>query len=222
MTEINSAVMVISNTSAVKVWQDYVVNTFKGNDGEDDNSLLKELFFVQLIFPIGCNYDEVDSHWNLQTHKQYVDKMLSTKINKSLGGSYGFRIRCSYGIDQFEAVVEKLVSKPNSKSAVCNLLHPAGSSIETSAGMTRVACLAFVQLLIRDNLLTMVATFRSQNAVNSHGNFIGLHKLHKGFVEALNSRNVQVSLGELRVHVNAAHVYERDFDLAESLISNDV
>ncbi len=207
----------IESNSLVDGWTRYVSHVHNGTMGADDGQPIREQFGVTIYFTPDADFGAVDPLMNMDLQTQYVNKVLSTEIDKKLGGSYGYRIRKTYGIDQFEVMAEQLSQRPDSKSACCNLLHPRGWEGEIKAGMKRMACLTYVQALIRDEQLHFFAQFRSQNAWNSHGNFKGLYELQRLMLSRLEERGLKVNRGGLTVTIAAAHLYEPDFKGAEQI-----
>jgi len=207
----------IEGNSLQDVWKEYVKYVYHGSQGQDGAEMIREQFLVNVCFHPKADFTGLDPAMDINQQRQYVKKILTTELDPVLGGSYGYRIRKAYGIDQLEALLNKLLEKPESKAACVNLLHPVDAVMEREAGMQRMACLVNFQALMRDGMLHLIANFRSQNAWNSHGNFVGLHELHQQIVQKLSERGVSVSPGSLFVHIVAAHLYERDFVKAAAL-----
>lgn len=205
------------------VWSKYVVRTFLGSDGRDGDVMVKERFGVRLSFPGDADMDVLHPEMDPKRDEMYVRKMLGTTVEEALGGSYGRRMSLQYRdnegrpIDQLAWIVDRLIAKPESKNACANLLHPLTSSIERDEGMKRTACLISIQGLIRDDQFVLLANFRSQDAVGSHGNFRGLRQIQDKLLGQFRGHGVEVTRGQLYVHVAVAHVYERDFELARRL-----
>jgi thymidylate synthase len=198
-------------------WARYVATVYAGTEGWDGTDQIRERFGITITFFKATDFALAHPAMNLALQQQYTNKLLTDHIDEELGGSYGYRLTKSYGMDQVQMMVERLADRPESKSACANLLHPQSSEFERSAGMKRTACLAFIQALVRNGQLNLLGTFRSQNAVNSHGNFRGLHELHVQLTRRLVKTGLNVERGDLVVHVNAAHVFEKDFPLASDL-----
>ena len=207
----------IEGDSHKDMWQEYVRRVNNGPEGRDGEEAIRELFWVKLCFKPGTDFITIHPAMNQLVRHQYVRKVLTTDLDPALGGSYGYRLRRSYGLDQLDELVHRLVTKPESKAACANLLHPVSSAIERDAGMQRMACLTNVQALIRQGALHLNAHFRSQNAWNSHGNFQGLHELHSSLLTQLLEHDVHLELGALVVTIVAAHLYEQDFPKATAL-----
>jgi thymidylate synthase len=211
-------VTLIQGNCMANLWQQYVKFVFEGIPGIDDDLEIRECFLVTLYFEKGSDFEQVHPAMDLTKQQLYVEKLLSSEVHTVLGDSYGYRLRYSYGLDQVEAMVNRLVTKPESKAVCANLLHPIQSLIEQSVSMQRVACMTNMQVLLRENALNLIAHFRSQNAWNSHGNFKALHIWHKNFLNQLHKSGVEAELGSIAVVINAAHIYKCDFEKAASLI----
>lgn len=207
----------IEGNSLQDVWKQYVNCVYHGSQGQDGAEAIREKFLVNVCFSPNADFARLDPAMDIKQQRQYVKKLLTTELDPVLGGSYGYRIKKSYGVDQMEALLKKLLEKPESKAACVNLLHPVDAAIERDAGMQRMACMVNFQVLMRDEMLHLIANFRSQNAWNSHGNFVGLHELHQQIVQKLSEQGVGVGPGSLIIHVVAAHLYERDFAKAAAL-----
>jgi thymidylate synthase len=205
------------------VWPRYVAHTWRGLEGADGEEPVRERFGVRLVFGPSADLDRLHPAMDPVRDARYLRKLLTMEIDPSLGGSYGLRLRGYYRdsdgrlIDQIEFMVDRLCEKPESKAAAANLLHPPASDLETGNGMRRMACLTSLQALLRGDELHLVATFRSQDAVGSHGNFRALRELQREMLGRLEARGRHVRMGQLCVNVTAAHVYGRDFSLAEGI-----
>ena len=180
--------MTIGGNSMADVWKRYVKFVLDGEAGVDEGVEMRERFWVALRFDPEADFNTAHPMMDLSQQQQYVEKLLSVEIDTALGGSYGYRLQRSYDVDQISGIVSKLISKPESKAACANLLHPLQSRIEQDAGMKRTACLTNVQAILRNKRLSLTAHFRSQNAWNSHGNFKALHILHENLLTKVRER----------------------------------
>ena len=105
----------IEGNSLRCVWTEYVRHVSSGTEGHDDNLPIREQFWVKLCFAPGTDFADLHPAMDRAQQAQYVRKVLTTELDPQLGGSYGYRLRCSYGVDQIEALVNKLATKPESK-----------------------------------------------------------------------------------------------------------
>jgi thymidylate synthase len=205
--------------SIVDGWTSYVSSVFNNSTmGMDDDQQIREQFGVSIYFSPDADFDSIHPLMDMARQTQYVRKILSTKIDKELGGSYGYRIFVNPYGNQFETAVEQLIKRPESKSVIINLLHPLEWERKIQPNIKRMACLTHIQALIRDGQLHFFAQFRSQNVWNSHGNFKGLYELQHMMLARLEERGLKVNRGGLTVDITAAHIYEFDFKVAERLL----
>ena len=120
--------------------------------------------------------------------------------------TYGERIYCKNGIDQFEWLVERLKRKPETKSATISLLNEGDDD-------PNLPCLNIIDAKIREGQLNIQFFFRSQNIVGrQYANLLSLAK----FQDKLSAR-LSVDNGFLAGYVASAHVYKYDLDFAKSI-----
>ncbi len=112
----------------------------------------------------------------------------------------------------------QLIQRPESKSAIINLLHPLEWEQKIQSTINRMACLTQIQVLIRDGQLHLFAHFRSQNVWHAHGNFKALYALQGLMRSRLNEKGFKVNQGGLTITIVAAHLYEPDFKQAEEIV----
>ncbi|WP_270933286.1 thymidylate synthase [Falsiroseomonas oryzae] len=121
--------------------------------------------------------------------------------------TYGQRIFDMDGVDQLDWMVERLLRKPDTKSATINLLV-TGS---TAAGLP---CLTTLDAKIRRGQLDLQFFFRSQNIFGrQYANLAALARLQSDLARRCNTVS-----GVLRGYVASAHIYAFDIDDARKLI----
>lgn len=226
-THDHSHFRVITGNRLTHIWREYNRFVMNGSLGHDAEIPIRERFWVTLHLPRNTDYETHDvPQMDLSIVPDFIFKMFRTE-KSPMGDSYGFRIHTVYRLDQLDVMVDKLGQKPESKGAICNLLHPLPCFLEQESGMKmeRTACLANLQALIRPehengpNHLHLTAHFRSQNAWRSHGNFIAIRRWHEHLLNRLNKKypETRAELGDLVVRVTAAHVYQPNWESALSL-----
>ena len=139
----------------------------------------------------------------------YTKKMFSMEIIDELNSTYGDRFFNNLGIDQFQLASEKLLENPWAKSCFIPLVIPNDPG-------PRIPCLSAIQVALRENSVTIYATFRSQNAFRAYGNFFGLRAIQKRFSEKLKR-----PCGRIYFFVNFPHIYKSDFDRAVEIVNNE-
>lgn len=117
--------------------------------------------------------------------------------------TYGERIYDMAGVDQFEWLVERLLAKPDTKSATINLLVPGSTAAS-------LPCLTTLDAKIRRGNLELQFFFRSQNIFGrQYANLEALARLQGDL-----ARRCGAEIGMLRGYVASAHIY--DFDIAQA------
>lgn len=211
---------IIQGNIMADVWAEYVGLVLTGTKGFDENIELRERFFVELVFSPDADGSPIDwytDHPEMDVSQQplYLDKMFNINPNNKFGGSYGYRIRKSYGVDQMALAADRIISKPESKAIIVNLLHPLSSEMERKVNMTRCACMSNMQAIVRDNKIHLGVQFRSQNVWNSHANFKSIHEWHKELLKMVHERGGNhLELGNVVIFINAAHIYFFNFEQA--------
>lgn len=122
--------------------------------------------------------------------------------------TYGERIYDMAGVDQFEWLVERLLSKPDTKSATINLLVPGSTAAS-------LPCLTTLDAKIRGGKLDLQFFFRSQNIFGrQYANLEALARLQCDL-----ARRCGAEMGTLRGYVASAHIYDFDVAAARELAS---
>jgi thymidylate synthase len=190
-------------------WVNYCKAVFEqGSDFYDESEKIKELLDVFLIFE---SFDPNDPIFQKFTDSKltelYRRKMVSQEIIPELGVSYGKRLYNQMGIDQVKWLTDRLKRKPETKAATISLLLPEDPG-------PRIPCLAVVDVKIRAGKVNLTCFYRSQNASRGYGNFIGIHDLHQKIAGELS-----LPLGEMKIFISSAHIYEKDFPFITDLIA---
>ncbi|NJP09889.1 MAG: thymidylate synthase [Leptolyngbyaceae cyanobacterium RU_5_1] len=130
--------------------------------------------------------------------------------------TYGQRLRSSFGQDQIEQVIRKLINEIDAASAVMSLWrvedHDAGGS----------PCLNHIWLRVVDNELSLTAVFRSNDMFSAWpANAIGLRALQAHIRDSIADRShYNLRLGPLITISQSAHIYDDCWENADRLIAN--
>jgi thymidylate synthase len=123
--------------------------------------------------------------------------------------TYGACIYDHSGVDQFEWMIERLLTKNETKSATICLLTPGNQS-------ANLPCLTTIDAKIRNEKLVLQFFFRSQNIFGrQYANLLALARLQNDL-----SDRCSVGIGSLKGYIASAHMYEYDFSDAQLLISS--
>jgi thymidylate synthase len=113
--------------------------------------------------------------------------------------SYGWRFYDYYGKDQHQWVIEKLSTKPESKSATVTMLMP-------NEDASYVPCVSQLDFKIRNESLVLTASCRSLDfGKKALANMYALTYWMKSIADALVLKKTQLVL-----HVISAHIYRKD------------
>lgn len=123
--------------------------------------------------------------------------------------TYGARIYDICGTDQFEWLVERLNSKPETKSATIGLLIPGERSLQP--------CLTTIDAKIRNEALELQFFYRSQNIFGrQYANFMALAQLQHDL-----AARCSILPGRVRGYIASAHIYEFDVPAAKRLVTGE-
>ena len=125
--------------------------------------------------------------------------------------TYGERIYDLHGVNQFEWIVHRLNSKPETKSATISFLLPGDQS-------ANLPCLTTIDAKIRQDRLEVQFFFRSQNIFGrQYANLLALSKFQHSLAE-----RCAVDVGALQGYIASAHIYDFDFTQAKRLCMGEM
>lgn len=127
-------------------------------------------------------------------------------------GAYGPRLRRWLNVDQLQYVYELLKSDPTSRQAVISIWDPV---TDTKAGKD-IPCNNWIQFIIRDGMLHMVATQRSSDIMWGYS---GIDTFAWGVTHQILAAMLEIPMGEFTHHITSFHLYERHYDLASKILS---
>ena len=140
--------------------------------------------------------------------EEYTQKVLgitpARDDGKDFSYTYGNRLNhhpsLPKGVNQIKEICRKLIINPQTRRAI---LHTWSPGIDLF--MKDCPCLQTIQFLIRDNLLNMILTFRSQDALSALGaNLYALQRLQETVAEG-----VSVKSGSIDLFVASSHIYHK-------------
>ncbi len=192
----------IKNNSIGKIWLEYLKHVLlNGTLMDDDRGKIIEVPTVTIELEKANKTDKILKNYaDPKILRLYTRKMTSMEIIPELKSSYGKRLYSQLGVNQVDWLVKRLKNKPFTKAASISLLLPNDPG-------PRIPCLIAIDAKIRNNKLILTGMFRSQNALNSYGNMIGLLNLQEKI-----SRKLKISKGLLRLFVLSPHLYICDLD----------
>ena len=160
--------------------------------------------------------------------QDYVDQLMTARNKWGFEYTYGERIwNWDNRINQVEAVIERLTKSPFSRRAVIDTTIPSLDHFPEK--IKDPPCLRVICFNIREEKeapmlpavkkLHMDVVFRSHDIFGaSYANWLALAHLQKYVVDGISKRREeQIFMGELHNYSVSAHIYERDFDIAEKI-----
>ncbi len=182
-----------------------------GGSHYDEDVQLKEILGLTVEVSDPRMDDEIiDEYGDGAIVQHTLDKFSKGAVMPDRPFTYGARIYDNEGVDQFEWIVQRLLTKKETKSATICLLTPGNKD-------ANLPCLTTVDAKIRNHKLELQFFFRSQNIFGrQYANLVALVKLQHDI-----ANRCSVEVGGLRGHVASAHIYEYDFKEAESMIKGE-
>lgn len=128
--------------------------------------------------------------------------------------AYGPRLRHWQGVDQLERVKILLNDSPESRRAVMSLFDPA-----TDYGDSRdVPCTNWLHFNVRDKKLNLNVVVRSNDLM---WGFSGINTFEWSVLQEMMAYWVGVEVGESTYFVSSLHLYQRHYDRAARIISQN-
>lgn len=143
--------------------------------------------------------------------------------------TYGQRLRSWFGRDQVRDVIQKLINEIDSASAVMSLWdtgliigHGSRRRVECDSDHDHGGspCLNHIWLRVINNVLSMTATFRSNDMFNAWpANAMGLRALQRYIRDEIASQSQHdLVMGPLITISQSAHIYDDTWDNVDQLL----
>ena len=176
----------------------------------DEDVIIKEILGLNIEISNPKLEDQiVKKHGDATVVKRTLAKFKKGVVMPDRPFTYGACIYDHAGVDQFEWMIERLLTKKETKSATICLLTPGNQS-------KNLPCLTTVDAKIRNERLVLQFFFRSQNIFGrQYANLLALARLQSDL-----SNRCSVGIGSLKGYVASAHIYEYDFSEAQLLTSS--
>jgi len=201
----------IKSTEIGRAWVEYLAHILNNGskifDSREDILEVGPLHFV--INDFSDKENIILREGNEHITEIYRAKMFSREIIPELNSTYGDRFFDNLGFDQIADTLKRLRENPWSKSCFIPLVVPNDPG-------PRIPCLSAVQFAIRGNKILLFATFRSQNAFNSYGNFYGLRDLQQFM-----ARELGKDVGDIFFTVNFPHIYFSDIQESKDILARN-
>jgi thymidylate synthase len=188
---------------------DYVLRN--GNSHNDEDVAIRESLGLSVhISSPQCQDVLIDAVGDRSVIERTLAKFSKGVEMPERPFTYGSRIFDNSGVNQFEWMVQRLMSKRETKSATIGLLIPGSEA-------ANLPCLTTIDAKIRGNKLDLHFFFRSQNIFGrQYANLLALARLQKDIADACG-----IGVGALRGFVSSAHIYEFDLQQARRIVAGE-
>ncbi|NHI92418.1 MAG: hypothetical protein EAX96_07930 [Candidatus Lokiarchaeota archaeon] len=194
--------LVIEDVSIKDVWKKSKELILKnGKQIKDGSDVLSELLnlFLKITDPETSSEERIVEDQNLKTWmmQNFQDIKLIPELHNSK--SYAWRLYLYNGKDQIKWIIDRLIKKPESKSATITTFLPFEDE-------KYVPCVSLLDFKIRENALILTTTCRSLDfGMKALYNLYCLSDILHHIASSLHINKMI-----LQVHVISAHVYEKD------------
>ncbi len=158
--------------------------------------------------------------------KDYIDQLMTPENHWNFEYTYGERIWNWDGkIDQIQLAIDRISENIHTRRATCDLAIPYKDTVSNDP-----PCLRIIDFKIREfqtapmlppvKKLMMTVLFRSHDIFGaSYANWIALGNLQKYVCDKVSKKNGNnIVPGEIHSYSVSAHIYERDFEGAKSVL----
>lgn len=203
--------VIINTDSLGECWLHTIQHVMNyGDNFYDEDVQIKEILGVSVkIDKPDMNDAIINKFGDKNIVEHTINKFSNGNVIKNRPFTYGQRIYDKNGVNQFEWIVDRLNNKKETKSASICLLVEGDKS-------ENLPCLTTIDVKIRDNKLNLQFFFRSQNIVGrQYANLLAITKLQQDLSDRFSTEN-----GFISGYIASAHIYEYDYDYAQSIIEN--
>ncbi|MFA7244667.1 MAG: thymidylate synthase [Candidatus Magasanikbacteria bacterium] len=199
--------MIIEKNTIGEVWLEAVKYILKnGKEINYRETELLEVLNLQLIINEPNINDEIVEKHGDKDILEYMKKNFETDENVGFGYTYRQRFFDYHGLNQIENSLANLEKRENSMDAIFSTLIP-------KEDVTHVPCLAMLQYIVRDEILIITATFKSQDiGKKSYADYIEITKLFEPIKEKLGLQKMKII-----ANITSAHIYKDDIEKLKKL-----
>jgi len=166
-------------------------------------------FYVPSFLP--CDKEEL---------KRYIPRVLTNKQYPDCNYTYGQRLRDFFGVDQIQAIIDRLAKELESRSAAASLWDPRTDALQKSG----TPCLNHIWVRIRKNKVFLTAVIRSNDMFSGWPeNAFALRSLQEHIRESVEEKVTEsLKLGDLTIISESAHIYEDCWEASREIIEKNL
>lgn len=128
-------------------------------------------------------------------------------------GTYGFRWREHFGVDQLKCLIQELRANKGSRRIVLAMWDPGADLGKIATGLD-VPCNTTVYLLVREGVLDMTVCCRSNDII---WGCYGANAVHMSMLQEFIAQAISMPVGRYYQISNDWHIYEQHFHLLGKL-----
>jgi len=166
-------------------------------------------FYVPSFLP--CDKKELE---------RYIPRVLTNKKYPDCNYTYGQRLRDFFGVDQIQALIDRIANELETRSAVASLWDPAKDGLKKSG----TPCLNHIWVRVRSEKVFLTAVIRSNDMFSGWPEnafaLRSLQELIKTAVAEKTSKNL--SLGDLIIISESAHIYEDCWEASREILEKNL
>lgn len=122
---------------------------------------------------------------------------------KTISGAYGYRLK-----HQFHTMLSRLLADPSTRQA-CGAIFSEEDGI---TAVTHIPCNVFLQLLLRDNLLSLYVTSRSSDFVTG----FSIDTIHWQMLLRMFARELRAVPEQVVYNIASLHIYKQDMPIVNA------
>jgi thymidylate synthase len=150
----------------------------------------------------------------VETIGNYLPQVLTGQTKYDIGYTYGQRLQEHFGIKQIDAIIQKLVAEPISRSAVASLWDPKWDNQHGGS-----PCLNHIWVRLRGSKVFLTAIIRSNDMYNAWPQNAFSLRVLQDYVrqEVSSGLHTALCLGDLTILSESAHIYMGDLEAAKAI-----
>ena len=202
--------------SSVEIWKNG--DLFEVRYGSECRLTKKLNISIEILHPESRPLVDDRAPCDMKYVQWYALKYLWSGTIEDESYTYGVRLRKP--VDQIEELVKRYLEEQNDRQVTLAIRLPEDIKKKISGKKHEPPCLSLIDTEICDGKLHLTCYFRSWDAyAGLPANIAGIQLLNEAIVSEINERGgLNLQTGKLIFHSKNCHIYERQFQIAESLL----
>jgi len=202
--------------SLVEIWKNG--DLFEVRYGSECCLTKKLNISIEILHPENRPLVDDSAPCDMKYVQWYALKYLWSGTIEDESYTYGMRLRKP--VDQIEELVKRYLEEQNDRQVTLAIRLPEDIKKKIGGKKHEPPCLSLIDTEICDGKLHLTCYFRSWDAyAGLPANIAGIQLLNEAIVSEINERgDLNLQTGKLIFHSKNCHMYERQFQIAESLL----